>query len=634
MKKRLSHLSVLCFCITLGSITAQEKTVELEDVFITDSRFKIKRENSGKVVHKISEEQIENSIGKNIVELINRVAGIEINGSQGVGGQNLGYYVRGGRSNEVVILIDGVQVIDPLQNSYDLRFLNLEQVASIEIIKGAASTLYGSGAATAVIDIRLKKAEKEEVNVSISSSFGTNNTTNNSNLDLNTTDNAVNINGSVDKFNYLISFGHHNSEGMSATKSTVEENFKEDPFKRLNTNLHLAYEFSEKFDLSTFGSFNKLENNYDGGSFVDAENVSKSENYRIGFAPKYSFGSGNVQTTIAYTVFDIDRVKTSSPGTSKGENLIIETFGKYNFNNKVYAILGTSIQKNTIETFSIPWNETEMAKTVYAEDPKTILVDPYANIVYITDYGFNLNAGTRFNTHSKYGNHFVYNINPSFSLKNKNGKGYSKFFTSYSSAFVAPSLQDLYASWGNVDLKPQESLTFEAGFEYKMNSFLASATYFNRDVENIIAYDNTLYQMVNKGDANIHGLEFEVNFYILKNLRANLNYTNTNNNNESIRIPKNKVNAGFSYGLTKTNIAVNFRYTDKRDDTYFKPDFTSEAVILESYSLLDLSANRELIENRLTFFASVGNILNEDYEEISGFNTKGRNYSLGIKLNI
>jgi vitamin B12 transporter len=40
--------------------------------------------------------------------------------------------------------------------SYDLRLLPVEQIESIEIMKGASSTLYGSGAATGVINITLK----------------------------------------------------------------------------------------------------------------------------------------------------------------------------------------------------------------------------------------------------------------------------------------------------------------------------------------------------------------------------------------------------------------------------------------------------------------------------------------------
>ncbi len=637
MKKTLLNLSVICMLFALNTLQAQEKKEkieQLEEIVITDSKFKIKRENSGKVVHKITAAEIENNLGKSVSELINTVAGIEINGSKSVGGQNLGYFVRGGRTNEVVILIDGIQVVDPLQNSFDLNLLNLDQVASIEIIKGAASTLYGSGAATAVIDITLKKAAKDSVNATLNSTVGTNRTTESSNSNLASFNSAVNVNGSIHKFNYLVSFGHHYSEGMSAAKPLGEstDNFEDDPFTRINTSINLGYEISDKFSVSTFGTFNKLNISFDGGSFTEAENISLNKNYRVGIAPKYTYRKGSVQINAAYSLYDIDRTTSQYPGTSKGENYVVDASVKHNLNNTFYGILGVSAQKNEIETYSIPWGDTELSKTVYSEAPKTTIVDPYVNVVYVSDFGINLNAGARLNTHSKYGNHVVYNFNPSYTRKYE-GKGYSKIFASYSTAFVSPSIQDLYASWGNLDLKPQESLTYEGGIESKVNSFLFSATYFNREVENIIGYDATLFKMVNEGDATINGLEVEVVVDVLDNMGVSANYTYTNNDNVAIRVPKNKFNATISYALnTITNFSLNYQFNDKRDETDFS-SWPSTTVELGSYSLLDFSANHQIIKNRMTLYASLTNILNEDFEEVLGFNTRGRNYSLGFKLN-
>lgn len=638
MKKTVVKLSVLfSMLFTLNTVNAQEKNEkieQLEEVVITDSRFKIKRENSGKVVHRITTAEIENNVGKSVAELINTVAGIEINGSKSVGGQNLGYFVRGGRSNEVVILIDGIQVVDPLQNSFDLNLLNLDQVASIEIIKGAASTLYGSGAATAVIDIRLKKAAKDSVSVTFNSTFGTNRTTKGSNSNIANFNNAVNVNGTVDKFNYLVSFGHHYSEGMSAAKPSEDstEKFEDDPFTRINTNINLGYQISDKFSISTFGSFNKLNINFDGGSFTDAENISLNKNYRVGIVPKYTYRKGSIQINTAYSLYDIDRTTSQYPGTSKGENYVVDVFVKHNLNKAFYGILGVNVQKSEIETYSIPWGATELSKTVYSEDPIATIVDPYVNAVYVSDFGLNLNAGARLNTHSKYGNHVVYNFNPSYTMKYE-GKGYSKLFASYSTAFVAPSLQDLYASWGNLDLKPQESLTYEGGIESRINSILFSATYFNREVENIIGYDDTLFKMANKGDATINGVEVEIAADILDNLDMSVNYTYTNNDNEAIRIPKNKLNAAISYTLNKiTNLSLNYQFNDKRDETDFS-SWPSTPVELDSYSLLDFSANHQIIKNRMTLYTSITNIFNEDFEEVLGYSTRGRNYSLGFKLN-
>ena len=45
------------------------------------------------------------------------------------------------------------------------------------------------------------------------------------------------------------------------------------------------------------------------------------------------------------------------------------------------------------------------------------IADPYANFVYVSDFGLHMNAGVRLNNHNAYGSHFIYNLNPSFTLQ-------------------------------------------------------------------------------------------------------------------------------------------------------------------------------------------------------------------------
>lgn len=639
MKKQLFHLSAVAVLCTVASVSAQknaetEKKRELlEEVVITDSRFKIKKENSGKVVHKITAEQIEQNQGRSIADLLNGVAGIEINGSRGNAGQNLGYYIRGGRSNEVAVLIDGIQVIDPLQNGYDLRLLNLDMVESIEIIKGAASTLYGSGAATAVINIKLKEASKEKIHVTASTTLATNKTQDTSNEGYRFTNDA-HISGAAKKVDYIFSIGHQRTEGISAAKPADTETieFEDDPFSRLNFGANLDFKLSKSINIAAFSNYNTFTNSYDGGSFIDAENKSKNENYRIGVSPKFAYAKGSIQFNTTYNNYTSDNTLSNSPSKNEGESYVLDAFVKHKFAQELFVILGFNYQNNSIETYSIPWGETELKKTEYAESPKTINSDPYTNVVYIAPFGLNINAGARLNNHNKYGNHLVYNVNPSYTLKYSEN-GYSKVFASYSTAFVAPSLQELYASWGNVELEPQESLTIETGFESKINAMVLNFTFYKREVENMIAYNSTLFKMVNEGDATIQGVELGLNYEISSKLSFQGNYTYTDHNNDAIRIPANKVNANLSYIFKeKTNFLVAYKYTDQRGDTYFKPDFSQEPVVLKAFSIVDVSASHELNEN-LKVYASVTNILDTEFEEIVGFTTLGRNFSVGARFN-
>ena len=128
MNKKIFCLGVLTSMFVFNSNAQEnqnkEKTINLKEiVVVSDSKFELKKENSGKVVHQISKELIEQNTGKDVVDLINKISGFEINGNTTGSGQNLGIFVRGGGTKEVVVLIDGVQVSNPSGFSavYDLK---------------------------------------------------------------------------------------------------------------------------------------------------------------------------------------------------------------------------------------------------------------------------------------------------------------------------------------------------------------------------------------------------------------------------------------------------------------------------------------------------------------------------------
>jgi vitamin B12 transporter len=61
-------------------------------------------------------------------------------------------FVRGGESDYVQVLIDGVQVNDP-GGSFDWAHLRTEDIERVEIVRGPSSVLYGSDAVSGVIQV-------------------------------------------------------------------------------------------------------------------------------------------------------------------------------------------------------------------------------------------------------------------------------------------------------------------------------------------------------------------------------------------------------------------------------------------------------------------------------------------------
>ncbi|MBJ7881788.1 TonB-dependent receptor plug domain-containing protein [Gelidibacter salicanalis] len=648
MNNKTKVFGVLAFGMSICSVAQQfpiaigtdsTKVEQLDEVVISDSKFNLKRENSGKVITKITQKELQHLQGKSIAEIINTTAGIEINGTKSSAGQNLSYYVRGGRNRQVLVLIDGIAVTDASQiaNDYDLRLLNADQVESIEILKGASSTLYGSGAATAVINIELKKASKNAASANFRSVLGSNQSSNENDYSIEDFRNSVSVNGTLGQFNYLGSFGHQFTDGLSAISTGTES----DPYNAINGNLKLGYEFSESFKLNTYASFDKFKADFDDGfSGIDTDDMSKTNQYRLGLSPEFSYNNGSITLNAAYN--NIEReIFSSFPAQFNAQSFIGDLFNRYNFNDQFYTVLGVNAQENQMESFTIPFGSTDFEQSIDPKEASFTIIDPYVNMVYLSDFGLNVNIGARLNNHSEYGSHMVYSINPSF--KKDVGFGYIKGMTSYSTAYITPSLYQLIEPlYGNAELDPEENTTIEIGAEFHIKDKATfSAIYFTRDEKNFIDFVDLggfVYQYQNQPtEFTASGIEMTAKYQFSKSLSIGTNATYTKVEEDlNLRIPELKVNANLNFQVCEaTFMSITYQYNDDRRDSVFNSDtFMNDDMTLKSYSLFDFYISHKIVKNKMTLFANVTNIFNADYEELYGYSTRGRNINIGFSLNL
>ncbi len=612
---------MLAAIVACTNVVAQEKEADiqhLDEVVVSDSRFELKRENSGKTVVKITAEEIKRSQGKTVAEIINSKSGFAIAGSNGREGTVLGVYARGGRGRQVLVLVDGVRVSDPssVNQEYDLRMLSTANIESIEIIKGAASTLYGTNAATAVINITTKKSSENKIAGNFQSSVGTNQTAKDQNYNIGDFANSAAINGTLDKFSYNVGFSNRYSEGLSALVTPENE---EDIFSSYSTNVKLGYAFSDRFNVGVFGNHTKTRGEYDEAfGMFDAPYEYISEQKRAGLSAEYKYNNGSLVLNSGYSEYDSD-IKDGFPTIYNGKNTVVDLYNKYSFNDKLYTILGLNYIHD---------------ETKYAAVQDFDIIDPYLNLVYVSSFGLNLNTGVRANNHSEYGSHFVYNVNPSFTFHNANG--YVKLMGSYATSYITPSLNQLFGNFGaNPELEPEENRTIEGGFEYAVDKDLRfSALYFNRKEKNFVYYGSTGYlNAENTIDAK--GVELELSWTPMTQLNLGANYTFTEREGDNaIRLPKHKANAYVGYDFSqRTHANVSYALTGTRTDTDFG-SFPFTDVELETYGLLDFYISHQVIENKLTFFLNASNLLNEEYTELLGFTTKGRNLRVGLTINL
>jgi vitamin B12 transporter len=625
MNRRLVSLSVLLLACTSNYAQEQAeaplaKEQQLKEVVVSDSRFELKRENSGKTVIKIDSLELSRNQGRSVAEIINSKSGIELNGARSYAGAIIGGFVRGGNSRQILVIIDGIQVSDPsnVNAEYDLRLLNTSQIASIEILKGAASALYGTNAATAVINITTLKAKKEGVRLAVASTFGTNQSQLDAENKVEDFSNQATISLKNGKIEALIGFGNQFTDGLSAGIGG-----ESDPFSRINTNAKLGIAFSEKMKLNMGFDYAKVNSSFDEFNGADANYSSASEQLRFFVSPSYSYTNGSIQLNAAINSVNRE-IKSSFPNTFDSQSIVADLFNKYELNDALFTIVGVNyIQQQTV--FS-------------SIEEEATSVDPYLNMVYVSDFGLNINAGARLNKHSEYGSNLVYNFNPSYRFQYRDG--YFKVMGSMATSFIAPNLSQLYGPFGaNTDLMPETNRTVEGGLAYHTNAnFNISALYYNRKETDFIDYVITDFNTFAGQYDNIaeeftsQGVEVELDYKPIDALSLSLNYTFTERIEEvRLRLPKHKINVLVGFDLNKNTYAsLSYQYTDSRIDTDFS-SFTN--VALTSFNLIDLYASHQLKSN-FKIFAGISNILNEEYVEVIGFSTKGRNARMGFSLNL
>lgn len=638
MKTNFIKLSAYFTLVTSFAMAQeQDSTKTIEEVVISDTKFAQSKEKSGKIIEKITAKDLENKKGQSLANVLSQVAGVEVNGNNSGTGKNLEYYIRGGRSRQVLIVIDGVPVTDAsgIGLQYDLRLLPVDQIESIEIMKGAASTLYGSGAATGVINVTLKKSAKKDIEGNAYINVGTQNVANQTKTSAQDFNQGFSVSGTNGKVSYLTALNSTETKGISEASGS---DFETDYFSRVNALQKLGVKFNSKFSLDAFVNYDRLKSSFDGGNFADeTANVSLSEQFRVGFSPKYKYANGELNLVTGFTnlerYYDTYSSWTSTVNNSyyKSRSFNADLFNKYNFSKQVFLILGTQFQFMDME-------EETVYENISNKQANFNVIDPYATIVYNSNFGLNINAGARLNMHDIYGNHTTFNVNPSYNFE----KLPLKLISSYSTAYITPSLYQLYSPYGNLNLKPEENTTIEAGFEttFLNKKITLNAVGFYREEKNRYEFFTDMStwesQYVNNTDLIIaKGMETGIIIKPFSYLSINGNYTFTQVAEAQSRlIPKHKANFSVAIDVTKRiHWNAQYQYVEARNDAFY--DMTTFSVVntlLETYQLVNSNISFDVLPNKLSLFAAVTNILDEEFVENIGYSTRGRNFKLGLNL--
>ncbi|HYK77449.1 MAG TPA: TonB-dependent receptor [Daejeonella sp.] len=620
-------LGLAQLALLTGNAWAQTQPVRnLDEVVVTASRSSKKQSEIGKVVRVIPAETLAKSQGRTLTEVLNNVAGLTIGGNGNNPGDVQAVYLRGSSASNTLILIDGVPVNDVsgITAQYDISAIPVDQVERIEILKGGNSTLYGSDAVAGVINIITKKGYGKLAG-NLMATAG--------NYD--TYKQALGLNGQIQQTAIALNISNTNSKGFSTAKpANGETDFDKDGYDQRSLSFNLSQQFTDKFLLKANVQADNRHADMDAGAFADAKGHNYTKTALLaGLGGTLSLSKGSANFNLSQ-----NNVKNLFNQDGQTNNIGKITHAEADLNYALTNFLDLT------SGLSYKYTETDQANPYSAPlSAHNNRGSVFTSLFFKTQSGFYTEIGGRYNNHSQYGSNFTYTVNPSYVID-----GRYKIFVNVSSAFREPSLYQLYSEYGNINLKPESSTTYETGFDLDLLPQILnlSFSYFQRDIKDVIDFGPVApgkFGYINQNKQKDKGFEIEASAKPADAVTLNAFYSYVDGKQTTpfatefnlFRRPKNTVgaNAGFALGKA-VNLNLIYKFTGSRLDRYFEETtFEMVEANLKSYHMLDAYVQYQP-GSKWTLFADVKNLLDKNYTEFAGYTTKGINLNAGVRLEI
>lgn len=620
------------------STFAQETTTSIDEVTIA-SKTPQQLSKTGKNIKLLNAKELEKYKGQNLNDVLNQVAGLQITGNYNNSSEPKFGKIRGGKSANILILIDGVPLKDVTGNDYnaaDLRLIALENIDSIEVMNGAASVLYGSNATVSVINITTKKGSAKPVEGQVELRAGS----------YSTFAQEAGVRGKINHFNYQISGFNEKSQGFSSADGP--DTFDKDGWEKqnLSANVGLTY---DRFKISANAGYNHHLFLFDNGAYTDGNLRSNDSQFYIGATGQFNYNSkkGNLYFNVRHTENDrlvqdklTDRYEDQYQYL--GRNFFAEVYNSYKFNENFDLTAGVQYEKQAMTYNNLPWGGTAMEEVLNYKDTSIEMMDVFAKAHYQYQ-GFNIDAGARFTNHSKFNNHVIYSVNPYY--LHDFGSTFLKAGVSYATAYIAPTLYQNYGSkpWimPNFELKPETNQSWEMDLAFGKSdrSLVATASLFLRNEKDVFTYVlNPDYTGIfyNIDENKVKGFEIGLDYQIIPKLKIGGNYSFVEKDKAAtmLRQPKHRVNSYVEYLPTATTrLFLTHQFVGKRLDAFFDSvDYSTKNIDLDGFHLFNLNINQK-ITSKISAYANVGNLFNTSYIDVIGYTVKNRNYTIGFNYN-
>ena len=638
----MKKLSFLATAIALSatpilSQTAIAAETDIDEILVSASLVPIAASRSANAITVIDSEQLRNRAALTVGDLLRDVPGLAVSRS-GVQGSQTQIRARGAEANHLLVLIDGVEANDPSQSD-ELNWgtLSADDIERIEVIRGPQSSMRGSDAMAGVVNIVTRSAE-QAFSAKLFTEAGS----------FSTTRHGFHIGTKQGDFNVRLGVSDTKTDGDNISRTGNER----DGYENTSINLKAGFAVSEELKLSFSArqsdGMNEFDADDDFDGFVeDQDRVSEFRNSTIGLQADYVSVDGRWQhkLVIAQSKHDneafADGVLGNVTGSTKDQYQYIGSMFWDDSSQRI-SVLAEREEEDYKQRGPLSWG-------LDPNQDRERDTDSFA-IEYRSDISdrLSLALSSRYDDNSEFDRASTYRMEAVYQLGDD-----TRLRSAYGTAVKNPTFTERFGFYtnfiGNPELKPEESTSWELGIDQQLGDLSLSATLFDAELENEIngfAYDavNMGYTATNKeGVSKRQGIELTASVEMDESLALSAAYTYTDSvqpdgaggYQDEVRRARHTANLNLAWQATDLlQLTTNVQYSGSQSDEFFPPWPTpSEIVTLDDYTLLNVNANFSATD-RLDIYLRLDNLLDDDYEEVFGYQTLGFGASLGLRFSL
>ncbi len=643
MKKKLTK-GMLMTAVILGSVSilsmayaAEESQKDnvlsefnLDQIIVTAGRVNETNFDSRANVNVVTRKDIEDRHYQTVSEALRQVPGVTIQNYSATGANYSSDYLYINGTSHVLVLIDGQRantngsvssVFQPSEIS------NMDNIERIEVLKGSASTLYGSDAVGGVINIITRKPDKETVSTKVGVTYGSYNKQ---------TYNVYNQGMTKNGFYWTV----------NAQKDRMDDYKDGDGNKTISKIDSKSYGFKigqkidDKADVNLSYSRYKLDyarpQTLWDGSYTGERDTGKKDNRKWMLNFNYKFDENWTNNFSYFT-----RTSDLDDDINHPDNLWLMREKTWGFSDQV-----TYENKYHTLVFGFDYYKDEMKKYQDAYTPN-MTHDMDNKAFYIQDtmkFGkLSVTPGVRITHHSEFGSNTSWTGVAGYDFNDR-----ANVYVSYKEFFRAPYMYELFApGLGNSQLDPEKGKTVEIGSNFKLDEKTSlSAHIFRTDSDNLIGFNNDTFQYYNAGSERIVGWDLQASRQLAKGLTLNTAYTHIDidptgpdkNSNRDGNIPRGTWDISLNYDTAKFNANINTKGIINRPGR--KQNAAEVSDSYKTYWIFNVALNYRPVKG-MTIFLKGNNLFNKMYTENSydmrnpgganWYSQPGRNFIAGVE---